>query len=143
MATKTDPGKTDPPEQTTTDGDNGDKPEAKSIDARFKAIEAEQANQGSKLDKILELLPGSTSSKDDGDGDGDDEPSGPAQRHNIGAEVRRQIAESEQRRKAEEREAGLDTWRKGVDEQLEKLKPEKPPRAPQSRLQRIMYGRDE
>lgn len=138
MATKTDPAKTDPPEQTTADDDGQDgKPETRSIDARFKAIESEQASQGSKLDKILELLPGSSSS-DDGD-----EPSEPTQRHNIGAEVRRQIAESEQRRKAEDREAGLDTWRKGVDETLEKLRPEKPPRAPQSRLQRLLYGRDE
>lgn len=137
--------KTDPPEQTTADGDgqaDDDKTAGpRNIDERFKRIEAEQASQGSKLDKILELLPGSGSHSSSDDGD--DEPSEPTQRHNIGAEVRRQIAESEQRRKDEERAAGLDTWRKGVDETLERLKPEKPPRPPLNRLQRILYGRDE
>lgn len=139
MATKTDP---DPQTTADDDGQGDDKTGGpRSIDARFKAIEDKQAEQGSKLDKILELLPGGGSSSDD-DGAGDDA-SEPTQRHNIGAEVRRQIAEAEQRRRDEDRAKGLDDWRAGVDEQLEKLRPEKPPRAPLNRFQRFMYGRDE
>ena len=140
--------KTDPPEQQTTADDDGQAGADKtggprSIDERFKKIETEQASQGSKLDKILELLPGSSSHSSSTDGDGDDDASEPTQRHNIGAEVRRQIAEAEERRKADEREAGMSTWRQSVDEQLEKLRPEKSPRPPLNRLQRILYGRDE
>ena len=141
MAAKTDPAKTDPPDQTTADGDGDGKPEPKSIDARFNAIEAEQAKQGGMLEKILELLPGSSSSDDDDDDDG--EPAGPVQRHNIGRLVREQIAEADKRRADEEKAAGLETWRRGVDEALEKLRPEQQPRPTRNRLQRIMYGRDE
>jgi len=139
--------KTDPPEQTTADGDgqaDDDKTGGpRNIDERFKKLEAEQASQGSKLDKILELLPGSSSHSSSDDDASDDDASEPTQRHNIGAEVRRQIADAEARRKADEKEAGLTSWQKSVDEQLEKLRPEKPPRPPLSRLQRLMFGRDE
>lgn len=137
--------KTDPPDQTTADGDGqaDDKTGApRSIDARFNAIEAEQAKQGTTLERILELLPGSSSSSHSSSDD-DDDASEPTQRHNIGAAVRREIADADERRRKEEKEAGLATWQKSVDEQLEKLRPEKPPRAPQNRLQRILYGRDE
>lgn len=132
------------PDDTTTADDDREAGRIRSLDERFKSIEDKQDRQQSTLERILDVLPGGHA----GDDDQGAEPAAaaePGQRSGgIGAEVRRQIAEADERRKAEEADAG---WRKGIEDAIEALKPERAPREPQAgargRLQRILFGKPE
>jgi len=122
---------------------------------RLEQIEAEQATQkatldehGGMLQKILDKLPGGQADPTDGDqaGQGD----GGGQSHppvDVAAAVRKEIADAKARAEDEARAKGDADWRKHVDDALEVLKPEKPPREPQTgikgRLQRAMFGADD
>lgn len=129
----------------TGSGPAGDREAARirSLDERFSAIESEQASQRGLLQEIRDAITGGHADPGDGQADpGETEAAGPP---NIGAEVRRQIAEADQRRAAEEERKEGQTWRQTVEERLEALKPEQAPREAQTgrkgTLQRIMFGR--
>lgn len=138
MAAKTEPDpKADPP---------ADPPAGKgtAVDERMDRIEATQAEQGGMLKTILDRLPGKAPDRPtapDGPSSGSSDPT------DIQGTVRREIAEAEERRKAEAKAKGDEDWRKSVDEALEVVKAEKAPREPQTgvkgRLQRAMFGGDQ
>lgn len=135
MAAKTEPDpKTDPPADPPAD-------EGPKVDERMDRIEATQREQGGMLEKILERLPG----KPEGDPKPDSDPA-KGEPADIQSAVRREIAAARQREEAEARAKGDADWRAHVDEALETLKPEKPPREPQTgvkgKLQRAMFGSD-
>lgn len=131
----------DPTQQDDGGADGGAGTE-QAIDQRFSRIEAEQREQRGVLDKILTAVGGQGGGRhadDPGPGAGDrsmtvDE---------IAAQVRREIEQADQRRKAEEDDA---TWRAGVSEVVEKVKAEHGPRDPErglrGRLQRALIGSD-
>jgi hypothetical protein len=110
-----------------------------SLDARMGKLEATQAEQGTKLDRILDLLPGKSSS-DDAPASADTGAPAP----DIQSQVRAEIAATKAREAEEARAKGDADWRQSVEAKLEELKPEKTPRDAQpgwrGRLQRAMFG---
>lgn len=117
---------------------------------RLEQIEAEQATQkatldehGGMLQRILDKLPG----KPDADPPAPGNPAAPDAPVDLQSAVRKEIADAKARAEDEARAKGDADWRKHVDDALEVLKPEKPPREPQTgirgRLQRAMFGADD
>jgi hypothetical protein len=117
---------------------------------RLDQIEAEQAAQkatldehGGMLSKILDRLPG----KPDADPPAPGDPAKPDAPVDLQAAVRKEIADARARQEAEDKAKGEADWRTRVDETLERLNPEKPPREPQTgikgRMQRMMFGTDD
>lgn len=113
-------------------------------DGRIDRLEATQREQGQVLQRIEGLLTGGGAPAQGqhaapAQGQGQGQP----QAGDIAAQVRREITEADQRRKAEENDA---TWRAGVSEAVEKLKAERAPREPETgwraRLQRAIVGKD-
>jgi hypothetical protein len=108
-------------------------------DARIDRIEATQREQGAVLGRLEQLLTGGAGPH------GQHAAGGPAQPQagDIAAQVRQEIMDADQRRKAEESDA---TWRAGVTESIEKLRAERAPRDPapglRGRLQRLIVGKD-
>lgn len=134
--------KTDPP--TTADPAAGQPDGGQSTDTRLDRLEATQAEQGSKLDRILDLLPGKATT---GGGDDGAAADGAAAAPDIQSQVRAEIAATKAREAEEARARGDADWRKSVEDQLEALRPEKTPREAQTgwrgRLQSAMFGRPE
>jgi hypothetical protein len=108
-------------------------------DARIDRIEATQREQGAVLGRLEQLLTGGAGPQ------GQHAAGGPAQPQagDIAAQVRQEIMDADQRRRAEETDA---TWRAGVTESIEKIKAEIAPREPQTgfraTLQRLIVGKD-
>lgn len=133
-------------DDTTTTTDSGQdgsgqpEPGQGTLDARMGRLEATQQEQGSKLDRILELLPGRNSSDDGGGDAGAGAPGG----QDVQSQVRAEIAAAKAREAEEARAKGDTEWRQTVEAKLEELKPEKTPReaAPgwRGKLQRAMFG---
>lgn len=105
-------------------------------DARMDRIEATQAQQGALLERIAAAV---------GNGSGGTPPAGgqqPAAPQSLAEQVRREIRDADQRRRAEEDDA---TWRAGVNEVVEKVKAEGQPRDPETgfrgRAQRLLFGK--
>lgn len=123
--------------------DNGGTGTDQAIDQRFSKIETEQREQRGVLDKILAVVsgPGGGRHSDPDPGPGPGAPSMTVDE--IAAQVRREIAQADERRRAEEDDA---TWRAGVNDVVEKVKAEQGPRDPErgvrGRLQRILIGSD-
>jgi hypothetical protein len=110
--------------------------------ARLDRLESVQREQGAVLERVLAAVTGGGSHvapAPAGGGQAQGQPS-PAE---IAAQVRKEIADADQRRKAEESDA---TWRAGVTEVIEKVKAETAPREPQTgwraRLQRAIVGKE-
>jgi hypothetical protein len=139
MARQPDPPAADPPAD----------PDPKSD--RLEQIEAEQAAQkatldehGGMLSKILDRLPG----KPDAEPAAGDPPKPvPDAPVDLQAAVRKEIADAKERQEAEDKAKGDADWRQHVNEALEQLRPEKPPREPQTglkgRLQKLTFGSDD
>lgn len=108
-------------------------------DDRLTRLEATQREQGQMLERVLQAVGGGAPAQGQHAAPGQGQP----QAADIAAQVRREITEADQRRKAEETDA---TWRAGVTEAVEKLKAENAPREPQTgwraRLQRAVVGKD-
>lgn len=112
-------------------------PPGEAVDARFAKIEAEQAEQGGKLDQILAKLSGGSS------GEGKTAPAATAKDEagSMADQVRRAVeavgAEKEQKAAADQHAA---------EHQALKEMREKPPRESQAgwrgKLQKAMYGKD-
>jgi hypothetical protein len=128
---------------TNPQQDTGGQPDGGqgSLDARMGKLEATQAEQGTKLDRILDLLPGKSQS-DGGDGGSTQADPAPV---DVQSQVRAEIAATKAREAEEARRKGDDDWRKSVEDKLEELKPEKTPREAQTgwrgRLQSAMFGK--
>ena len=124
----------------TTTADTGE-----SSDARLDALESRQDGMDSKLDRILELLPGSGPKTGASSSGGDGGSGTDAGTPDIQSQVRAEIAAAQQRQQDEARAKGDADWRTSVEERLEQLKPEKTPREPErgpmGRIRRAMYGR--
>lgn len=110
-------------------------------DARIDRIEATQREQGAVLGRLEQLLTGGA--RPQGQHAAPGQPQGQPQPADIAAQVRREITEADQRRRAEEDDA---TWRAGISETVEKLKTERAPREPQTgwraTLQRLVVGKE-
>lgn len=129
----------------------GTDPEAgriKSLDQRFGAIEAKQAEHDSKLDRILAALPGGTPKSSDSGGTGGSSPTPAtgAGTSNIAQLVRQGVAELDaerQQREAADKAAAADkAWRSSVDQRLAEHPPAEPAGKMRRRLQRALLGKD-
>jgi hypothetical protein len=113
-------------------------------DTRMDRLEATQREQGAVLERVLAAVTGGSAGAHaapaQGQGQGQQAPPNPAE---IAAQVRREIGEADQRRRAEEDDK---TWRAGVTEVIEKVKAENAPREPETgfraRLQRFVVGKE-
>lgn len=124
-------------------GGDGEAARVQALDARFAQIETEQREQRGILDKIAAAV-GQGGAPAGGQGDGGGQGAGPVpSAASIAAQVRQEIADADQRRKAEEDDK---TWRAGVNEVVEKIKAEQQPRPPQTglaaRVRRVVLGKD-
>ena len=119
---------------------DGEAGRVKALDDRFAAIENEQREQRGILDKIAAAVGGGQGGAPAGGGQGG-APVPPVA--SIADQVRQEIADADQRRRAEEDEK---TWRAGVTEFIEQVKAEKAPRPPQTglaaRARRAVLGKD-
>lgn len=142
MTSQNSPPGADPPGPPAGTGPGGEETRIRSLDERFAKIEQDRAEDHGILEKILDRLPGGDSGGKSADPPaGKGEPAG----GDIQSQVRAEIAAARQRDEEEARKKGDADWRKHVDETLERLMPEKPPREPQAgfkgRLQRALYGK--
>jgi hypothetical protein len=136
MTTATDPGRPAAGAPAPTAADPAPPSNA---DARLDRLEQTQRQQGQVLERILSAVGGQPPAGQHAAPAGQAQPSA----GDIAAQVRQEIADADQRRKAEEDEK---TWRAGVTEQIEKLRAENAPREPETglraRLQRAIVGKD-
>ena len=132
------------------DDTTGQAPDTTTDDAaaadRLDALEDRQDGMDSKLDRILELLPGGnpkpaapaagTTDTATGQGPGD-----------VQSQVRAEIAAAKQREAEEARRKGDSDRVQAIEQQIEELKAEKTPREPQGGflggIRRVMYGKDD
>lgn len=121
-----------PPQQ----GGGGDA----AVDARIDKIEKTQEQQGQLLEKIAAAVGGGGPGAAAGGA-----PAGePAAPQGLAQIVRKEIADADERRRAEETD---EQWRQGVNEVVEKVKREGQPRDPEQglrgKLQRRLFGAPE
>lgn len=130
-----------PPPAGGGQGDGGEAGRVKALDERFAAIETEQREQRGILDKIAAAVGGGGQGGAPGGQGQGGTPVPPVS--SIADQVRQEIADADQRRKAEEDDK---TWRAGVSEVIEQIKAEKAPRPPQTglaaRVRRVVLGKD-
>jgi hypothetical protein len=136
------------PAQGQPPAGDGEAGRVQALDARFAQIENEQREQRGILDKIAAAVGqggsgGGAPAGGQGDG-GQGAGAGPVpSAASIAAQVRQEIADADQRRKAEEDDK---TWRAGVNEVVEKIRAEQQPRPPQTglaaRVRRVVLGKD-
>jgi len=125
---------------------DGEAARVQALDARFAQIENEQREQRGILDKIAAAVGQGGSgggAPAGGQGDGGQGAGPVPSAASIAAQVRQEIADADQRRKAEEDDK---TWRAGVNEVVEKIRAEQQPRPPQTglaaRVRRVVLGKD-
>jgi hypothetical protein len=115
------------------------------LEDRVGALEGDVAETKGMVAKILERLPGGDPQPGPAPASGSGAPAG--QPADIQSLVRQEIADAKERQAAEDRARGDADWRSKVDQTLESLKPEKPPREPQTglrgRLQRATIGKQD
>lgn len=122
---------TDPPADPDTE-------QTESVDARFSKIEAEQAEQGGKLDQILARLPGT--------GKPADKPASAVPADADPATIAEQVRRAVEAVGAEKEKADADSAHAADHAALKEMR-EKPPRETtgqgwRGKLQRAMYGGD-
>jgi hypothetical protein len=128
-----------PPAAGAGDGQGQAQPPADG--ARLDRLEQTQREQGAVLERVLAAVTGGAAGAHAAPGQGQQQ--GQPSAAEIAAQVRSEIADADQRRKAEEDDK---TWRASITEVIEKVKAENAPREPQAgfraRLQRFVVGKE-
>ena len=118
-------------------GGGGDAP----VDARLDRLEKTQEQQGKLLETIAAAVTGGGAAAPAAGAAPD---GAPAASQGLAQIVRQEIADADQRRRAEETD---EQWRKGVDEVVEHVRAERAPRDPErglrGRAQRLLFGAPE
>lgn len=132
------PPQAQPPPAPPQQGGGGDA----AVDARIDKIEKTQEQQGQLLEKIAAAVTGGGAAA--GPAGGTPPDGAAAGPQGLAQIVRKEIADADERRRAEETD---EQWRQGVNEVVEKVKREGQPRDPETglrgRLQRHIFGAPE
>lgn len=130
-----------PPAQAAAE--TGDQADVAALDQRVGAIETEQREQRGILDKVLAAVTGGAPAAA-GPAAGAAAGAAPPDAASIAAQVRREIAEADQRRQVQDEDK---RWRDDVTQVVERVKQESAPREPETgfrgRLQRLVIGKQD
>lgn len=131
------PPQAQPPPAPPQQGGGGDA----AVDARIGKIEKTQEQQGQLLEKIAAAVTGGGAAAPAAGAAADGAPAAP---QGLAQIVRKEIADADQRRRAEETD---EQWRQGVNDVVEHVKRERQPRDPEKglrgRAQRLLFGAPE